>query len=236
MRITVLFFIITFWPALLSGQIVIGDQRIDMSKVKPWLTGQIQDYQSEYHFGFSGGESYFILIVTSDSCYAQYQYFSFDQGLVKQFVNLKNVRIEGNKFFSDQTNGEFVIYEYENKLYKGLMVYSPWSNEPKNGEYEIGSVRCSLDIHFEGNYTSASWRLLCKDELEMMTLSDLQKMRNEIYARYGYIFKSGGENDKYFKSQSWYGGRLQDVSNLLTGLEKRNISLILTIEKIKNGL
>jgi hypothetical protein len=55
-------------------------------------------------------------------------------------------------------------------------------------------------------------------------------MRNEIFARYGYKFKSGGEMDKYFKSQDWYSGQHDNVNDFLTELEKENIKLIRQIE------
>jgi len=69
-----------------------------------------------------------------------------------------------------------------------------------------------------------------------MTLADLKMMRNEIYARYGYIFKPGSEMDTYFKMQGWYKCQHRDVNACLTDLGKRNIKLIQMIENNKNGL
>jgi hypothetical protein len=47
----------------------------------------------------------------------------------KKTENLKNVKIQGNKFYSSKTNGEFVIFNDEkNKATKGLLVYKPWSS------------------------------------------------------------------------------------------------------------
>jgi hypothetical protein len=64
-----------------------------------------------------------------------------------------------------------------------------------------------------------------------MTQSDRQIMKNEIFARYGYIFKPQGEMDRYFRKQSWYQAQKQQVNDYLTGLEKLNIELIQTIDK-----
>ena len=55
-------------------------------------------------------------------------------------------------------------------------------------------------------------------------------MRNEIFARYGYIFNSGGEMEAYFKKQDWYSAHHSDVNNFLTELEKENIKQIKSIE------
>jgi hypothetical protein len=234
MRIKLFLLAITFFPYFGSGQIIHGEQKIDASKVKPWIPQQNMDFQSVYHFGLSELESSFVLIISKDSCYAQIQSGKFTKDakdFIWNFKNLKNVRIEGNKFFSDLTNGEFAIY----KDRKGLIVYKPWRSVAKKGEYEIGFVSTSLEKHCDGKFSFTSFRILTINDLEKMTLSELQIMRNEIYARYGYIFKQSGDMDNYFKTQSWYRGQHQDISNFLTGLEKQNIILIQTIEKIKGA-
>ncbi len=227
---------ITLLPYFISAQIIgWAGEIIDSSKVKPWIPEEITDFQSLYGFGFSELESYFVLIVTKDSCYAQIKYGEFNEDatdFIWNYENLNNVRIVGNKFYSDKTNGEFVIFE--NK--KGLMMYNPWRSVAKNGEYEIGFLGYSLDIHYVGKFPYASFKLLNKNELREMTASELKIMRNEIYARYGYIFKSTGEMDNYFRAQSWYRGQHKNVSSFLTGLEKRNIKLIQLIENEKNDL
>ncbi len=66
-----------------------------------------------------------------------------------------------------------------------------------------------------------------------MNLEDLQIMRNEIFARYNYIFKSGGEMDTYFKKQSWYIRINKNVDQLLTDIEKVNIKSIRKVEQVK---
>jgi len=220
----------TLIPYFVSGQIISGNKQIDASKVKPWIPKQIQDFQSEYHFGFSELESYFVLIISKDSCYAQIksgEFSSSGRDFIWNFENFKNVRIVGNKFYSNKTNGEFV--KYKNR--KGLIIYEPWRSIAKKGEYEIGFIGTPLKKYFTGRFSYASRRELTQDELVNMTLSDLRIMRNEIYARYGYVFKPNGDLDNYFKKQRWYRGQHQDISNFLTGLENQNIELIQMVEK-----
>ena len=225
MRAKLFLLAMTLIPYFVSGQIINGDKQIDSSKVKPWIPKRIQDFQSEYHFGLSELESYFVLIISKDSCYAQIksgEFSSSGRDFIWNFENLKNVRIVGNKFYSSKINGEFVKYKHR----KGLVIYKPWRSVAKKGEYEIGFVSTSLKKHFTGRFSYASWRELTLDELVDMTLLDLRIMHNEIYARYGYIFKPAGDLDNYFKAQPWYHGQHQDVSNFLTGLESQNIELI----------
>ena len=56
-------------------------------------------------------------------------------------------------------------------------------------------------------------------------------IRNEIFARHGYIFKSGGEMDKYFRSKKWYIPKFNNINHLLSDIEKHNIQLIKQLEK-----
>jgi hypothetical protein len=91
---------------------------------------------------------------------------------------------------------------------------TPKETKPK--EYSSG---------LNGKYTFASERYL--DHADLMNLSkyELRIMRNEIFARYGYIFKTD-EMRNYFSNQSWYTPQFDDVTNMLTPIEKANVELI----------
>lgn len=77
-----------------------------------------------------------------------------------------------------------------------------------------------------GIYSKASERLLKKNELANMSKSELQIMRNEIFARYGHSFKPGGKMEQYFNNQNWYINKNIDATMLITEIEQRNIELI----------
>jgi hypothetical protein len=98
----------------------------------------------------------------------------------------------------------------------------------KNRRFE--EVTKEINSHIKGNYPQASLRFLSIDALKKLTYHDLKIMRNEIFARYGYIFKEGGEMDKYFKSQDWYSPQHKNVNNFLTEIEKANLKLIREVE------
>ena len=50
-------------------------------------------------------------------------------------------------------------------------------------------------------------------------------MRNWIFARHGYKFKTANMQE-YFNAQDWYVGVNDDVSSMLSSIEKKNIELI----------
>ncbi len=72
---------------------------------------------------------------------------------------------------------------------------------------------------------------LTKTELYGKSAEELRIMRNEIFARHGYIFKSQ-DLQEYFKSKEWYKPLHQDVTDLLTESDKKNIELIVEQEKL----
>jgi len=229
---TIIVLIFILISRLVTGQII-GFEKIDDKKVTPWIPKLTVEYQYVYHFGDSEMESDLILLFGIDNYYGQIKSGSWsDDGKswIWTYKNLTNIRIENNKFYSDQTNGEFVIYDNGQEKIKGLKIYNSWSGLTENGEYEIGTKSYPIDDYYNGKYPQTSKRLLSKDELIEMTKHDLKIMRNEIFARYGYQFQAGGEMDNYFKKQNWYSGQHDNVNDFLTELEKENIKLIQQIE------
>lgn len=68
------------------------------------------------------------------------------------------------------------------------------------------------------------------EEINSFDSIKLRLKRNEIFAQYGYIFKSQELSD-YFEQQQWYKPINSKVDSLLTDLDKKNIKLILEREK-----
>jgi len=81
-----------------------------------------------------------------------------------------------------------------------------------------------------GSFPQASQKLLSDDDVRNLSQYNLRIMRNEIYARHGFIFQNT-EMKNYFSSQSWYTPQYGDVTSLLTTIEQKNIALIRIYEK-----
>jgi hypothetical protein len=175
-----------------------------------------------------------LLLVDAGKCYAQISWGEWtDNGAkwLKRFETLSNVRIEGNRFFSNKTNGEFVLYIDKGDTTSCLKVDQPWSGVTEKGQYEVGFVAGKAELFVDGQFPQASLRQIKTAELAKMPKADLQLMRNEIYARYGYIFKMGGAMHTHFSKQDWYQGQYTDVNKFLTELERSNLQLIQAAEK-----
>ncbi len=76
----------------------------------------------------------------------------------------------------------------------------------------------------------ASAKLLDVSDVENLLEGELTIMRNEIFARHGYIFQDK-QMKEYFEAQSWYLPVEPDIKKKLTTLEKKNIKLIRRYEK-----
>jgi len=216
---------------------VIGTEDVDVSKVENWLPKFEMEYAGSYHFGVSESESSLHLFYSGDLLVAQIRAGAWEKGTgiwKMNYENLTNIEIDkkGN-FKSDQYNGQFVFYTNEKgKKIKGLKIDNPWTDWIENESFEIG-LKTDLFFKniFEGKYPQSSYRLLDKSELENLSTKELKIMRNEIFARYGYEFKSGGKMDLYFSKQEWYQPSHKNVTSFLTTIELANIALIMQMEE-----
>jgi hypothetical protein len=76
-----------------------------------------------------------------------------------------------------------------------------------------------------GRFPFTSTKLLDVADLAGLSKADLKIMRNELFARHGYIFLTP-EMHAYFMKQSWYHGEHADVTSMLTAIEQHNVALI----------
>lgn len=81
-----------------------------------------------------------------------------------------------------------------------------------------------------GAFAQASQRLLQESDVNELNKDALSEMRNNIFARHGYVFYKKAIRDTYEKAD-WYVPYKIDVTGDLTKIEKTNIDLIKRFEK-----
>jgi hypothetical protein len=79
------------------------------------------------------------------------------------------------------------------------------------------------------DFNSSLEELNSKD-VENLSKADIYILRNSIYARHGYSFKST-QLSSYFQEQSWYYPVKADIKKELSKIERKNISLLMRYEK-----
>lgn len=109
------------------AQTVVGTDTISSKAVTPWMASS-GVYAGSYHFGFSECESNVELKVKNGVVTATKEYTDMSgegknfkmHNVTKKFTH---VRIVGNKFYSDQATGEFVVAKDGKNKAHGLKVY-----------------------------------------------------------------------------------------------------------------
>jgi hypothetical protein len=130
----------------------------------------------------------------------------------------------------DDENRYIINYEYDN--------FGNWIKEIKKFNDDSYVTERKIDYYSDeeavsidqqnslpGKYQIASERILSENDIANIDKYELKLMKNEIFARYGYIFKTP-EMKAYFESQNWYKPKYDDVTSYLTEIEKSNIALI----------
>jgi len=200
--------------------------------LKPWVEKNIENYSGLYSYGESEAESSIHLSISNNIICAQLENGDWVisnlevTGWHKFYTNYTNVRIEGNRFYSDQSNGEFITFTFGNLIIKGLKLDTPPVQMGSEGDYEIGKLYKSENI---GKYFNTKEEILSEKYLEKISLPELKIMRNEIFARYHYTFNTKRMLD-YFAKQDWYSGYYNNVDSFLTEIEIENIRKIQAIE------
>lgn len=105
------------------------------------------------------------------------------------------------------------------------------SNTPTQFVPDAGSTNSNnSSANYPGVYPQSSTQLLTPNDLASLDKRSLKIMRNEIFARHGYIFKTA-DMKSYFARQNWYRPLYSDVTNQLTSIEKTNVELIKNYER-----
>ncbi len=105
------------------------------------------------------------------------------------------------------------------------------ANDSKRPEKSYTLARKKFEYRPDvGNWPEASQRPLKTADVENLPKSELEFMRNEIFARHGYCFAKKNLRQQ-FENEDWYVPNTVDIKGFLTEVEKKNIALIKRYEK-----
>lgn len=215
-------------------------EQINEKNVKLWPAKGLQEYAGCYNFGMSEGE--WSLVVMKADSHLIIQTFAGhwgndDQGnqaWIKDIQTFDTVSLNGARFRAGYLHGFFAVYaEAGKKPEHGIVLIEQEPDRITSGdtaEYGSKNDRTFGDA-FDGRYAALSYELKSDAWFKLKTKEELQIMRNEIYARYGFRFVKGGKMDTYFRKQAWYLAQRDNVTDLLNEIERRNIEKIVKLEK-----
>lgn len=135
---------------------------------------------------------------------------------------------------------EVILGGAERKMALTLDTGKPKKEEEEDEEKEkeevaektvIKEVIREVPVASSGSYyilPHSDYAYLTDSDLYGMSSSQLRLARNEIYARYGYVFESN-DLQNYFSSQSWYSPNPY-YDGSLSSIEKENVAFIKSYE------
>jgi hypothetical protein len=155
MRILLLYLSLSISTLAAYEQTAFSMEIVPASAITKWAAAMPKVYEGVYHFGESEAESDFVLVVSEGTVTAQIrsgEWQTEPERWRKVFQTLTTVRIVGNKFYSKETEGDFVTFISEGKKNYGLRIGKPWSGSVEKGQFEIGARNGSFADHYEGSY------------------------------------------------------------------------------------
>lgn len=197
-----------------------------------WVATTPKAYEGVYHFGESEAESDFALVVSEGTITAQIRSGEWEtkpERWSKVYQMLTNVRIVGNKFYSKESEGDFITFTSEGKKTYGLRIGKARSTSAKE-LLVVGARSGPLADYYDGTYPQASYKVLKPAELTKYNEGQLALMRNEVFARYGYAFSKNEQMRLYFTKKEWYQAEKVSLDLVLTPIEKKNLLLIQAAE------
>ena len=150
-----------------------------------------------------------------------------------RFVNDSIVEVESNRY---SYRGKNQRYDFETVFtYHKIEADGTLQELKSNRYYDFTKFILMNENNLKGCFAWTIQDRSIDNEHNMwitdhLSIEDLDIMRNEIFAEYGYKFKTE-KWQKYFSAQPWYNPRYDDVNDLLTEIDKANVELILNVKK-----
>ncbi len=132
------------------------------------------------------------------------------------------------------------IYARHGRIFKTVWIqqyfgFQPWydAREDFKDEEISGSDKTNIEtiVAYENKlHNSISQKPITRALLNGLFVEDVRKMRDEIYARHGKVFKDPW-TQKYFASFDWYKANSNYSDAQLSAVERGNLAVIATYEK-----
>jgi hypothetical protein len=200
-------------------------QSVLAGQIKP-LKGKLEEKNGSITFLFDqpttdNANGRFEIKLRNDSLIGNWKAYKKSSKLVnREFELVKKAPIYDAKLMLPK-DYDFIDWETSKTVNKKDTV------EGKVSSYEDYAHRSPTKQIYTLN---ASTVALNENELKNLRKLDLEIIRNTIFARHGYAFKSKNVR-QFFDPIEWYIPIKENIDNELTALEKKNIALLSRLEK-----
>jgi hypothetical protein len=136
------------------------------------------------------------------------------------------------KFTIKEVKKDIASIEYKGKINQlDAITYHYYGEDAPFNEDEFKDI-IHVDL-MEAFNDLGKIKKLTKHDLEIVDNKNFKYIRNQFFARKGYIFKTDQMKD-YFTKKEWYTPLYEDVSDSLSKIEKYNVNLIKQLEEEVN--
>lgn len=180
-----------------------------------------KDSYTEYTYETSYGQ-YKVLDIKVEDNIVTYSVENYDQDNILYYdINIEVIDEEYIRYIND--NGKSQSYKLISKTEAAIKM-KDYEENVENG-FNINDKNTDYIIY------DSDRRLLTKEELSNYSKEELAYIRNEIFARRGYVFESE-EYKSYFNKKTWYTPNPSFDGNIdsLNLIEKENVNLIKELE------
>lgn len=242
MRNFFLFIIITFQAIAFAQTKKIynkAGKEIDASLIDENVGDNAKKVNTVFLFK-NGTRSHFIKIMNLEGkTYAQgiseYVVMDFNSkkggDLHRKVEKLTNIVVEDGKLISDQLKISYVYLKEKGANYDkeqppiNIMVCTPNKNNTVSTCRLNDSQEDIIPEEIPGKYPQTSITRIGVEDLKNKKPKELNIMKKEIYARYGYKFSDKSDQD-YFFAQNWYEPVVDNNLIQLNELEEDNVNMI----------
>jgi hypothetical protein len=144
-------------------------------------------------------------------------------------LSLHELRLLRNEIYA--RHGRVFKTQWLQQYFGGQAWYDP--NEDFKDEEVTGSDKTNVEtiVAYENKlHNQISLKPITRALLQGLFVEDVRKMRDEIYARHGKVFKNEW-TQKYFASFDWYKPDPKFTEASLTTIERQNLTTIAAYEK-----
>ncbi len=191
-----------------------------------------------YRFGESVGDLDVIVIPYGSKYIVQYVYGVWEKSYyTREIVKLHKygtfnvVTADSNQLQFASFVAKFMNYQKSQKtviLYGDLIKKKPFSKDSA----VLGFYVSNVERYFaDAELYELSLDIKSESYFKRKSSHHLELMRNTLYAKYGQVFRLGGELDEYFKKKDWYEPTLLETGQFLTDIERINLQLLEEEEK-----
>lgn len=144
-------------------------------------------------------------------------------------LSLHELRLLRNEIYA--RHGRFFQTLWLQQYFGSQAWYDP--KEDFKDEQLTGTAKTNVEtiVAYENNlHNQISRKLISRAVLQGLFVEDVRKMRDEIYARHGKVFKDPW-TQKYFASLDWYKPDPKYTDASLSAVERQNLVTIAAYEK-----